>query len=457
MDKTNISLFRQELLDNLTDNILPYWIEKMTDPRGGYYGRRDGLDNLVPDAPKGAILHARILWTFSAAYNATGNVAYLYAAKQALDFILANFIDEIYGGAYWSVTSTGEPLDTKKQFYAIAFIIYGLAEYYIATGDEEILDLAYSLFEAIEEHARDYDKDGYIEATTREWEPIEDMRLSERDANASKTMNTHLHILEGYTNLLRALKKSSLLHHTNSTATYLNPDTTSNDGKGNMNDLKRSPEVLDLETEQRIKKVEEATANLLRIFLHRIENPDTHHLTLFFNDDWQKFDDAESYGHDIEASWLLLESAEVLADEALYAETLAHTNDIALAALKGRREDGSMVYELHADGHLDADRHWWVQAENVIGQLYLARFHSNPDTLKEEKWIADAYQSWRYIADNLVDPDGEWHWSRRADGSINCEDDKAGFWKCPYHNSRMCLESIRILNSLSEQPKTLSE
>lgn len=462
MNKTDISLFRQELLDNLTDNILSYWIEKMTDPRGGYYGRRDGLDNLVPDAPKGAILHARILWTFSAAYNATGNVAYLYAARQALDYILANFIDEVYGGAYWSVTPDGEPLDTKKQFYAIAFIIYGLSEYYIATGDEEILDLAYSLFESIEEHARDYDKEGYIEATTREWEPIEDMRLSERDANASKTMNTHLHILEGYTNLLRALNKSALLNFTN-TDKSTQPDINSTIPK----ERKR----------EQIKKVKEATTNLLKIFLHKIENPKTHHLTLFFNDDWQKFDDAESYGHDIEASWLLLESAEVLADEALYAETLVHTNDIALAALKGRCEDGSMIYELHADGHLDADRHWWVQAEDVIGQLYLARFHSTPipqvtyctqsgskeavnstSTSKErEKWIANAYQSWRYIADNLVDPDGEWYWSRRADGSINRKDDKAGFWKCPYHNSRMCLESIRILNSLSEQPKTLSE
>ena len=457
MDKTDISHFRQELLDNLTDNILPYWIEKMTDPRGGYYGRRDGLDNLVPDAPKGAILHARILWTFSAAYNATGNVAYLYAAKQALDFILANFIDEIYGGAYWSVTSTGEPLDTKKQFYAIAFIIYGLSEYYIATGDEEILDIAYSLFESIEQHARDYEKDGYIEATTREWKSIEDMRLSERDANASKTMNTHLHILEGYTNLLRALKKSDLPQPTNDTATHLNPDITSDAGKGKMNNLKKSPNALDLVTDQRIRKVEEATANLLRIFLHRIENPQTHHLTLFFNDDWQKFDDAESYGHDIEASWLLLESAEVLADEALYAETLAHTEAIAQAALKGRREDGSVVYEFHADGHLDADRHWWVQAENVIGQLYLARFHSDPDTPEEQKWLADAYQSWRYIADNLIDPNGEWYWSRRADGTINRDDDKAGFWKCPYHNSRMCLESTRILDTLSKGATLISE
>ena len=250
------------------------------------------------------------------------------------------------------------------------------------------------------------------------------MRLSEKDANASKTMNTHLHILEGYTNLLRALRIAK--------------------DRG-----------LKWVSDSIIDEVREATTNLLRIFLYRIENPETHHLTLFFDDDWRKFDDAESYGHDIEASWLLLETAQVLGNESLIEETLEHTQQIALAALKGRREDGSMVYEKHADGQLDADLHWWVQAEDVIGQLYLARFHSDPETEGEAAyWLKSAEESWRFIADNLVDPDGEWHWSIKADGTVNREDDKAGFWKCPYHNSRMCLESARILDSL-EKPTSI--
>ncbi|MDE5871142.1 MAG: N-acyl-D-glucosamine 2-epimerase, partial [Muribaculaceae bacterium] len=273
------------------------------------------------------------------------------------------------------------------------------------------------LFDSIEAHARDREKEGYIEAMTEDWRPIDDMRLSERDANASKTMNTHLHILEGYTNLLRALRMAKA----------------------------RSTESV---SDTDIERVTEATTYLLRIFLDRIENPETHHLTLFFDDDWRKFDDAESYGHDIEASWLLLETAFILDDDSLINETLEHTNQIALAALQGRREDGSMVYELHGDGHLDEDRHWWVQAENVIGQLYLARFHTDPGNEGEAAyWLESAAESWRYIADNLVDPNGEWHWSVKDDGTINREDDKAGFWKCPYHNSRMCLEAISILDS----------
>ena len=207
MNQETLKVFRQELLDNLTCNILPYWLDRMTDPRGGFYGRRDGSDNLDADAPKGAILNARILWSFSAAALATGNPDYLAAATRARNYIADRFIDREFGGAFWSLNADGSPLDTKKQFYAIAFIIYGLAEYYRACGDEESLRLATELFDAIETHSRDRVKNGYIEATTHDWQPIADMRLSDHDANASKTMNTHLHILEGYTNLLRALKE----------------------------------------------------------------------------------------------------------------------------------------------------------------------------------------------------------------------------------------------------------
>ena len=351
----------------------------------------------------GAILNARILWTFSAAARVTGVGEYAEAARHAYGYILEHFVDREFGGTYWSLDAQGNPLDPKKQFYAIGFMIYGLTEYYRLTGDNEALERAVELFDIIETHSRDRVKGGYVEATQRDWTPIEDMRLSEHDANASKTMNTHLHIIEGYTNLLRTLKEKAPSH-------------------------------------PRIGDVDEATRYLLRLFLDRIENPRTHHLTLFFDGDWNELPGAESYGHDIEASWLLLETAQVIGDEALTAETLRHSWHIAMAGLQGRCYDGSMVYERHPAGNYDNDKHWWVQAENVIGQLYLARFHGMPE------YIGKAYETWRYIADNLVDPEeGEWYWSRRADGSINRTDDKAGFWKCPYHNSRMCLEAMHVL------------
>lgn len=402
----DIETFRQQLRENLTSNILPFWMDKMADPYNGFYGRCDGDNKVHRDAPRGAILNARILWAFSAAYRLFPDERYLEMATNALSYIEDYFIDKEYGGVYWEVDAEGRPIDTKKQFYAIGFAIYGLSEYFRAFGTfggyvaESARERALSLFHDIEKHSRDYGYDGYIEAATREWMPITDMRLSDKDDNASKTMNTHLHILEPYTNLLRIV-----------------PDN---------------------------QQVREAVGNLINIFLDKIEDPRSHHLGLFFDKDWTRRDGIISYGHDIEASWLLLEAARVLGDPDILKKTLAHTKKIAIAALEGRCFDGSMVYERHADGRFNNDKHWWVQAENVIGQIYLWKFHG----LKE--MYGKAVQSWEYIRDNLVDNvNGEWIWSRK-NGEINTVDDKAGFWKCPYHNSRMCLEVIECLDDKQE-------
>lgn len=389
--------FKKEVIECLTDNILPYWMEKMSDRRGGFYGRRDGHDNLDEDAPKGAILNARILWSFSAAYRVLDCPEYLEYATRAKREIIDRFYDKEHGGIFWSLNANGTPLDTKKQFYAIGFAIYGLSEYARATGDEEAKEYALRLFHDIEAHSRDREKGGYIEAMTRDWQPIADMRLSEKDDNASKTMNTHLHIIEPYTNLLRIV-----------------PDNA---------------------------EVREATASLLDVFLDTIvASGQRGHMGIFFDNDWNRVDGIISYGHDIEASWLLLETAQVLGDKAALDKALKATKRIALAALEGRCVDGSMVYERHASGRYDDDKHWWVQAENVIGQLYLYCFHGMPEML-EKSW-----QSWQYIKQNLIDNEGgEWHWSMKGD-SVNYTDDKAGFWKCPYHNSRMCLEVYERLS-----------
>ncbi len=397
-----IQQFCSELQENLQTCILPYWMEKMVDPQGGFYGERDGNDCVVADAPKGAILNGRLLWSFSAAYRTTGKPEYLALATRAKGYIINHFYDREFGGIYWSVDAQGNPLDTKKQFYAMGFVIYGLSEYVRATGDREALEYAIRLFHDIEKHSRDRRLGGYVEATTREWGEIADMRLSDKDANEKKTMNTHLHIIEPYTNLYRVWRSAEL---------------------------------------------RDALLHLMHLFLDVMEDGETHHLGLFFDERWNRHDGIRSYGHDIEASWLLMETALVLGDAGLLEKTKAHTALIVHAALEGRQPDGSMVYERHADGSVDCDRHWWVQAENVIGQVYLYKFHGEADA------IDGAIESWNYIKHNLVDAeDGEWFWSRKADGGINRVDDKAGFWKCPYHNSRMCMEVCSVLSEGALSP-----
>ena len=384
----NPKTISSEMLRELTEDILPFWLARMQDPSGGWYGRIDGDGRLVPDAPRGAILNARILWTFASAFRVLGRPEYRAAADRAYLEIRDRFFDPEQGGVFWCLDAAGRPLDTKKQFYAIAFAVYGLAEYYRATGSEPALALAVRLYRDIETHS--FDGDGYLEACTRDWRPIADMRLSEKDRNDAKTMNTHLHILEGYTGLYRVWKDGGL--------------------KARL-------------------------SGLVGIFLDRILRPDGH-LGLFFDTAWRSQSETVSYGHDIEASWLLEEAADLLEDPALSARTSDACRRIAAAALEGWQAGEGMIYEKDAAAHADADRHWWVQAETVVGCWN--RFRRDGDAA----WAGRALDTWDFIRRELLCPDGEWYWSLRADGTHNTADDRAGFWKCPYHNGRMCLEIL---------------
>ena len=423
MNEEHLDMMRLEMQDVLENNILPFWLEKMQDnENGGFYGRIDGSGVLHPDAEKGAILNARILWTFSAAYRVLEKEELLEAATRAKDYLVDHFIDPEYGGVYWSVDYKGEPLDTKKQFYAIAFAIYGLSEYARATGNREALEYALDLYDCIEEHAFDDEQNGYIEACTREWGKIGDMRLSEFDANYPKSQNTHLHIMEAYANLLRCLKEMRAQEQC---------DYVPAIGSVLPVGISVPPETM--------VNVEGALRNIISIFIDKILNPETNHLDLFFDMDWTRgAGHLESYGHDIECSWLLHEAALVLGDENLLEKVENVVQKVAKASEKGLREDGSMIHEANLDtGHVDDDLHWWVQAENVVGWFNVWQHFGDEEAFKKSE------KCWHYIKENLVDYDnGEWYWSRHPDGTLNTVDDKAGFWKCPYHNSRMCLEII---------------
>lgn len=386
MDEKLKEQFRAELMQD----ILPFWTGRMTDPEGGFRGRIDGLGVPDADAPKGLILNARILWTFSAAYAATGDESLRATAERAAREVIDRFIDPVHGGAWWSLDAQGRPLGRKKQFYAIAFAIYGLAEYHRATGDGEALEKAVELFHSIETHSYDPSLGGYFEAASEDWSPISDMRLSDKDRNDAKTMNTHLHILEGYSALYRVW-----------------PD-------GLLGERLRA---------------------LIALFLNVITGPEGH-LRLFFDENWKPQDEVRSFGHDIEASWLLCEAAGVLGDDALQVLVEQASKHIAAAAAEGLMPDGSMAYELDpATGRRDEDRHWWVQAETVVGcwKQYLLT--------GEELWRNRSLRCWDYIKEHLLCPDGEWYWSIK-DGHPNTSDDRAGFWKCPYHNGRMCIEML---------------
>jgi len=379
----------------LLENILPFWTKKMVDKKnGGFYGRIDGNNTLHPEADKCIILNTRILWSFSAAYMKLGNDSFLDLADRSYNYILDHFLDYENSGVYWSVTFDGTVSDRKKQIYAQAFAIYAFTEYFKVSGNHQALQLAKDLFRIVERYSFDVGGNGYLEAFSRKWKLKEDLRLSEKDANEAKTMNTHLHILEAYTNLYKVWKDESLAD-----------------------------------------KLE----NLIHLFLTKFID-DTGHFHLFFDEKWKLKSDLISYGHDIEGAWLILESARVLGNEELIEKCKEISIRMTKAAMEGLDEDGGLMNEGGLSGVMDTDKHWWVQAEALVG-LNNAWILSGIDQYRDA-----AEKVWSFIASNLIDNEqGEWHWMVHRDGSVNPEKDKAGPWKGPYHNTRAMLELMKRL------------
>ncbi|UOG75351.1 AGE family epimerase/isomerase [Hymenobacter tibetensis] len=384
--------FQEEL-----DRILTYWSTHMLDTaHGGFYGQITDENNVVAQAPKGSVLNARILWTFSAAYRRQPNPTHLALATRAFGYLEKHFLDAEHGGVFWSVDYLGQPLDTRKQIYALAFAVYGLSEYYAASGNERALQHAQALFRAIEQHSFDPEHGGYLEALARDWSPLADLRLSDKDANEKKTMNTHLHILEAYTNLYRVW-----------------PDP----------------------------QLRAQTQELLEVFQAHIIDPTSHQLHLFLDEQWQPKSTLVSFGHDIEASWLLLEAAEVLGNEDLVTQFRRVAVDMATTATRGLDTDGGLNYEFDpAQEHGDRDKHWWVQAEAMVGLL-------NAYQVSGQRRFYEQFQAvWEFTRTHLLDyAHGEWLWGVTATHLPMTGEDKAGFWKCPYHNTRACLEVLARL------------
>ncbi|QCT01526.1 N-acylglucosamine 2-epimerase [Paenibacillus algicola] len=398
----NATQWAASIEDELKNNILSFWLNHTTDEvNGGFYGYINRSQQVDKTADKALVLNARIMWTFSAAYRLYRDSRYLETARRAYQFLKDYFTDAEHGGLYWSVSAAGEPVSTKKQVYGQAFVIYAYSEFYRATGDVSILKEVIELYHVLERHAYDPVHQGYIEALTREWKETNHNSLSAKDLNSKKSMNTHLHVLEAYTNLYRIWPAPELRHQLH---------------------------------------------ELITVTLDRIVCQDSWHFKLFFDMEWQRESDHISYGHDIEGSWLLYEAAEVLGEPDLLAKVRSAALQMAEATLKeGVDQDGGLFNEAGPSGLLDTDKDWWPQAEAVVG------FYNAFQLTGNETYRDAALKAWTFIERHLVDKKhGEWHWSVRRDGTLSHNEEKAGPWKCPYHNSRACMEMIQRLSTHAE-------
>ncbi len=395
--KKQLISLKNEIKENLTTNLLPYWATKMIDTvNGGFYGRVDAKEQVHPDAVKGGILNARLLWTFSSAFRVLGDSSYLELANRARDYIMTFFIDKEYGGGYGTVKANGEPGDTRKGTLTQSYFIYAFAEYYRITGDRAVLDEAVRIFDLLEQHALDKDYNGYFEVYTRDWQRSHDRLLNEKSEKDEKTMITHLHILEAYAGLYRVW-----------------PD----------------------------KRMEEKLRNILDVFSTKVVDQKTWHTIYFLDRQWNPTSQIDSYGHDIEGSWLMVEAARLLKDTELIEEVELLSLKVADAAAEGLQPDGSLLTELdRSTGHKVVVRSWWEQAETIVG--YLNAFEIS----YKKEYLEKVLNGWEYTKKYFIDyKNGGWY-SLVNDNGEPAGRDKANYWTCPYHNGRMCMEVIERID-----------
>ncbi len=384
--KTMQSELHSELL-----NILTYWTNNTIDQNyGGFVGKITNDNKIVDKANKGIILNTRILWSFSAASNYLNSKSYQSICERSFQYLKDYFKDNEYGGFYWELDYKGQPINKRKQVYAQAFGIYALSEYYKFSKDEEAKTLAIQLFELLEKHAKDTKKLGYIEALNQDWSPIDDMRLSEKDMNAAKTMNTHLHVLEAYTTLLE-----------------IYPDES----------LKKSLTML------------------VELFLTKFLNSNNHY-HLFFDEDWKLLSNSVSYGHDIETIWLVIEASKTLKDNDLLQQAYTTATRVANTFINEAIDtDGAVINEKNlTTNHTDTDRHWWPQVEALVGLKYAQQIKN------DSNYIDTALKIWEFTKTHLIDTvNGEWFFRVDKNGNVYHKEDKVSMWKAPYHTSRACI------------------
>lgn len=377
----------------LTGRLLPFWKALRDDEYGGYYGYMDFGLNLDKKGEKGCILNSRILWFFSEAAIVLKDDSLIPYARHAYDFLRGKCLDREFGGVYWSLTYDGKPLDDSKHTYNQAFAVYALSAYYRLTRDGEALSLARELFALIEEKCTD--QGGYLEAFSRDFTPVSNEKLSENGVMAERTMNTLLHVFEGYAGLYQAA---------------------------------HDPQVA------------QAMGRILDIYANKVYNPKLRRQEVFFDLDYRSLIDLTSYGHDIESSWLIDWGTALLEDTGLTEQIAAIDSALSDNILKtALQSDGSVVNECER-GIVDGHRVWWVQAESVLG--FVNAWTKHPEHIE---YRDGATRVWHYIQEKVVDhrPGGEWFWQLNPDGSPDREKPIVEPWKCPYHNGRMCLELIR--------------
>lgn len=385
--------------EHMENNLIPFWNGMKDEKNGGFYGYADSEGKPDKTSVKGVILNSRILWFYSSAYMLFHKPELLEMADHAYRFLVDFCLDSQYGGVYWSVNYDGTVCDDTKHTYNQAFAIYALSAYYQACKRKEPLNFAYVLYRVIEEKCRD--NNGYLEAFRRDFTPSSNEKLSENGVLAERTMNTLLHVFEAYSELYRA---------------------------------------------DPFYEVGDSIRSILRLFENKIYDPEKQICDVFFDLNYNSLIDLESFGHDIETSWLLDRGCDILEDKAYQKEMQSMINGLAEAAYRNAFDKVQNALNNEREGNsIDRQKIWWVQAESVVG--FYNAYQKNP---QKSEYLQTAEKIWEFIQSHVVDPkSGEWLESIPADHEPDPKQPLVHPWKCPYHNGRMCMEMIQRLSKAS--------
>lgn len=388
------------------EEVLDFFAIRATDPNGGFFGKVDRDLQPVADAERSLVFTARMLWTYAAAYRILQQERWLRVARHALDSIETQFLDPVWGGGYWGVRADGSPAQDRKYVYGQSFLIYGGAELMRACGDERGLRLAKTVYALLEEHCSDKVHGGYFETYRRDWVRIPESFNIPDPALGSKALNTHLHLIESYTNLMRVWDD---------------------------------------------KDLHAKVGELIQIMSSKLLDTETYHYKPYMTDDWGVTRSLFSYGHDIEGAWLLVEAAQAHGDAGTVRQCIPIAVRIAEACAQALDPESGGMYAENVEGHVVRDMVWWVQAEAVVG------FLNAYELTGEEKYLDWMYRVWDYIDKHVVDREGGIYREWLSDAALPADHPKNRYpingWKTPYHNGRMYMEVLERLEHWEERQK----
>ena len=396
--------------DQLTSVILPWWCSDYIQDHehGGYYGVVTIDMDRNNSESRGLTLTGRMLWVFSAAYRRFRGQIYLDRAKYTYEELKSRFYDPEFGGAFTTVSETGEVLTTDKPNYCEAFFSMGLAEYYHATGDEEALKMAMDCFRLMEDKAKTA-PGLYAGNMTRDWQKSDGFGFGRKGMRSpfpdDAVMFAH-HLFQAYLRLYEATKDS---------------------------------------------EVGKALREMAEVLLDRLYDKELHNFMTIITADGKRIGTNQSFGHDCEISYLLLNVVRILGDAELIARTEEVLKELLYQVLENDFDPWGALYN---GGDLYKPERspvhvWWAEAEAVSAMLCgysLTGDERFLDACEKQVEIIDKYFVNREHGDwynNIqVDQDG----GRVVDGMHGF--DKLNGGKCPFHNSQMCMEVIARVDQI---------